>query len=75
MDQGVYAVLQIILLVVRIIITVYCVNRAGELNRSKTGWGFFGFFFPIIAIIWIQFMKPIMVWDKNVPLENQTDEK
>jgi hypothetical protein len=63
MDEGSYAVLQIILLAVRIGITVYCVNKAGELNRSKGGWGVFGFFLPIIALIWIQFMKPKMVWD------------
>jgi len=74
MDLGGYVVLQIILLVVRIIITVYCVNRAGELNRSKTGWGFFGFFFPIIAIIWIQFMKPISLYKKKYGLI-QNEEK
>jgi hypothetical protein len=58
MDQSSYAGLQIILFIVRIFITIYCVNKAGELNRSKGGWGVFGFFLPIVAIIWIQFMKP-----------------
>ena len=58
MDQSSYAGLQMILLIVRIFITIYCVNKAGELNRSKWGWGLFGFFLPILAIIWIQFMKP-----------------
>jgi hypothetical protein len=65
MDQSSYATFQVILLVVRIVITIYCVNKAGELNRSKGGWGVFGFFLPIIALIWIQFMKP-----KNI--ENET---
>ena len=63
MDEGGYAIMQIFLLVVRIGITFYCVNKAGELNRSKGGWGVFGFFLPIIALIWIQFMKPKMVWE------------
>jgi uncharacterized membrane protein YecN with MAPEG domain len=74
MDQGAYAFLQIILFVGRILITVYCVNTAKKLNRSGTGWGFFGFFLPIVALIWIQFMKPIMVWDKDVDI-NQAENK
>lgn len=55
-EQG--AVVYVILLVVRIGITFYCVNKAGELNRSKAGWGIFGFLLPLIALISIQFMKP-----------------
>lgn len=50
---------QVVWLVIRIVITVYCVNKAGKLTRNKGGWGFFGFFLPIIALIWIQFMKPM----------------
>ena len=60
MDPSSYAVIQLVLFIGRILITVYCVNKAGELNRSKGGWGFFGFFLPIIALIVIQFMKPIV---------------
>ena len=60
-----YAVLQLFLLAIRIFITIYCVKRAGELNRSKGGWGIFGFFLPILAIIWIQFMKPKRLWDSE----------
>jgi hypothetical protein len=71
MDQESYAIFQVILLVVRIIITFYCINKAGELNRSKAGWGIFGFIFPIVALIWIQFMKPKIIWDKIVTTENQ----
>ncbi len=55
--------LPLILLVLRIVITIYCVNKAGDLNRSKGGWGIFAFLLPIVALIWIQFMKPKMVWD------------
>ena len=42
---------------IRIASTVYCVDKAGKLNRSKSEWGFLAFFFPLIAFIWIQFMK------------------
>lgn len=58
MEIATYAVLQLIFLIARIIITVYCVKKAGDLNRSKGGWGTFGFLLPLLAIIWIQFMKP-----------------
>ncbi len=54
-SSGTYSLIS---LIVRILISVYCVNKAGELNKDKTGWGFFGFLLPIIAIIWIQFVKP-----------------
>lgn len=51
--------ISLLLLVFRIFITIYCVNKAEELNRDKIGWGFFGFFIPIVAVIWIQFVRPI----------------
>jgi len=57
MDQPNYG-LTAILFIFRIVITVYCVNKAGKLNRSKFGWGVFAFILPLIALIWIQFMKP-----------------
>ena len=50
--------LSLVLFIVRIGITIYCINRAGTLNRSKGGWGCFGFFLPILAFIWISLMKP-----------------
>ena len=43
----------------------YGANKAKELNRSTGGWGFFGFVSPIIAMIWINCLKPITNWDKN----------
>ena len=46
------------LLAIRIGITVYCIKRAGVLNRDKTTWGVFGFLVPLLAIIWISFLKP-----------------
>jgi len=57
--------LSLFLLILRIGITIYCVNRAGTLNRDKTSWGIFGFFLPLLAFIWISFMKPKRVWDSN----------
>lgn len=65
MDQG---SLVIITLILRIIGVFVCVNKAKELNRSTGGWGLFGFVMPIIAMIWIQFMKPITKWDNNVDI-------
>lgn len=62
-------------LCLRIIGSVYCSNKASSLNRSSGGWGLFGFLSPILAIIWIQFMKPVIVWTKETnnknPAENQ----
>ncbi|MBC8548980.1 MAG: hypothetical protein H8D23_04955 [Candidatus Brocadiales bacterium] len=65
MDEGGFAVLQVILIGLRIFAIYYCSKRAGELNRSRGGWGVFGFFFPIVAMIWINFMKPKYVWEEN----------
>ncbi len=59
-----YAFIQIILFVLRIVITVYCVGKAKELNRSQLGWGVFAFFIPVLALIIIQFMEPRMQWKK-----------
>ena len=56
--------IRIIGLVLRIIITIYCVSKAGKLNRNTLRWGLFAFFIPILAIIWIQFMKPLIGWEK-----------
>jgi hypothetical protein len=47
----------------RIIGAIVCNQRAKHLNRSQTGWGIFGFIFPIIAMIAVYFMKPKMVWE------------
>lgn len=62
----------ILVLGLRIVAVIVCVNKAKELNRSAGGWGFFGFISPILAMICIQFMKPVMLWDKNLDI-NQVD--
>jgi len=72
MDDRTIGLLYFVLIVIQIFITIYCVNKARMLNRSKWGWGLFGFFFPIIAVIWIQFIKPRFIWDNN-PDVNQKE--
>jgi len=60
-------------LALRIVGVIVCVNKAKKLNRSEGGWGFFGFVSPILAMIWIQFMKPIMIWDDNLNVDKPQD--
>lgn len=72
MEDG-RAIFMILGLILRIVGAVVCSRKANELNRSTGGWGFFGFISPILAIIWIQFMKPIMVWDSNIDLNKPTE--
>lgn len=62
MEPGVLVIIQLILKIVGVVV---CSNKAKELNRSSVGWGFFGFVSPIIAMIWINCLKPITKWDKN----------
>lgn len=66
------AIFMILGFVLRIVGVFVCSNKAKELNRSSGSWGFFGFISPIIAMIWIHFKKPIMVWDSNVNLNQHT---
>lgn len=61
-NQPMIAILVITLRVVGVIV---CSFKAKELNRSSGGWGFFGFLMPIVAMIWIQFMKPIIKFEKE----------
>ena len=65
MEQPGNEILQSIIAIVRILVAIYCFNKAKDLNRSKSGWGVFGFFIPLLAIIWIQFIKPIINIQKN----------
>lgn len=69
MDGGIV----IVVLVLRVVGIVVCSKKAKELNRSTGGWGFFGFISPILAMIWIQFMKPITLWDTNVDVNTTAD--
>ncbi|WP_264520949.1 hypothetical protein [Flavobacterium sp. N1994] len=62
MEPGALLIIQLIL---RIVGAVVCSSKAKELNRDSGGWGFFGFMLPIVAMIWINCLKPITNWDKN----------
>lgn len=66
MDEGLVVIIQLVL---RIVGAVVCVNKAEKLNRSTGGWGFFGFVSPILAMIWIRFMKPVIKWDENMNID------
>lgn len=50
----------------RIAGAIVCSNKAAKLNRSTTGWGWLGFIFPVISMIWIYCSKPYVIWEKNV---------
>ena len=67
--------LALFLLGLRILGAIVCSKKAKELNRDTGGWGFFGFISPIVAMIWINCLKPIMVWEENVSIKNQQDNK
>ena len=64
-DSGAAVLFIIIGIGLRIFGLFYCKDKAKELNRSEGGWGFFGFFSPILAMIWISFMKPHITWEEN----------
>ena len=57
--EGLFLILGFVL---RIIGAVVCSNKARLLNRNASGWGVFGFFIPIIAMIWVHCLKPKMLW-------------
>ena len=59
--------MQTFVFIVGIGVTIACVSQAKQLGRSQVGWGVFGFLLPIVAIIWIQFMKPIGPLTNNNP--------
>jgi hypothetical protein len=60
----------IIGLVIRIVGVSVCSKKAKELNRSPELWGFFGFLTPILAMIWIQFKKPILKFEEHSDLNH-----
>lgn len=64
-DGGAAVFILIIGLALRFIGLSYCKNKAKELNRSTGGWATFGFFSPILAMIWISFLKPVMKWEEE----------
>lgn len=64
-DGGMTGMFMILGLILRVIGLFYCKDKAKELNRSEGGWALFGFLSPILAMIWISFMKPIISWEEK----------
>ena len=53
-----YIMKSLIYIVLWIIIVLFVVRKAGELQRSKLGWGVFALFLPVIALIVILLIGP-----------------
>lgn len=58
-------------LILRIIGTFVCSSKAKKLNRDTISWGIFGFVAPVIAMIWVNCIKPKVNWDNNVDNNKQ----
>lgn len=62
-------------LVLRIAVTVWIVNIASRQNRNSTGWGWFAFFLPSIALIVIGQLKKLRLnieIDGSLPVNQQS---
>ena len=64
-DPQLLTIIIISLIIFRIFIAVWCYNLARGLNRENRGWGAFGFFLPVVALIIIGFKKKLR--DKPKP--------
>ena len=53
----------ILTLVLHVCIGVFCVVRAGKLNRDQWGWGILGFTVSGLALLLILFAKPKTSWE------------
>ena len=60
-----YGVALIIGFLIRLLGAYVCSSKATSLNRNSSLWGALGFISPILFMIWIQFMKPKIKWDKG----------
>jgi len=60
-----YAMVSIMSLILRIIVTIWVVNIVKGQNRNQTSWGFFAFFFPPIALIFAGLQKKIFKSDET----------
>ena len=52
-----------------------CSDKAKKLNRDSTAWGLFGFFLPIVAMIWVNCVKPKVAWNNpdKTPSNNKRE--
>jgi len=69
------AVFGAIELISRIIFTIWVVNIAKRQNRNSVGWGFLGFFFPLIALIIIGLLRKLRNEEKFIILEQAVSNK
>ena len=51
--------------IIRVIAMFVCGTKANTLNRNVFGWVIFGLFFPIIAMIWVNCIKPIVKFEDS----------
>jgi len=57
------ALIIILGLILRIVGLRVCSRTAFDKNRDEFGWGFFGFFMPILAMIIIHFKSTLIDWE------------
>lgn len=69
-DPEIYSIIVIFLFLMRIFIAIWCYNLSKTLNRENRGWGAFGFFLPVVALIIIGFKKKLK--DSQKPQEVST---
>ena len=74
-DPSLYVVVVLILFIIRIIITVWCVNIAARQNRETIAWGFFAFFLPSIALIIIGQLRKLKKGTGNLISDNENSTK
>ena len=58
-------VLNLIFIALRVIGPIICAMEADKKNRSAGLWGFFGFVFPVIAMICIFSLSPLTKWNNE----------
>jgi len=75
-----YVIVRIIILIsaliLRIFVIIWIQNIASRQNRNTTGWGWFAFFMPSLALIFIGQLKKLRLEikvDTNLPLDEQVD--
>lgn len=57
--------MEILAIIIPVTGCIVCAMRASNLNRSALGWGIFGFFLPIVALIVIFCLKPKIDWHEE----------
>lgn len=70
------AIFALVSLVLRILVTIWVVAIAKRQNRNQSGWGWFAFFLPSIALIIIGVLKKMTLkieLDNSLSLEEQSN--